>query len=79
MQPVIKIQKDFFETEASMELPTDIGQLNEILKGIKSTGKMQVQYNQGSVQGVNITMHTKIPEAQASEIRSLLKIGDKIV
>lgn len=79
MEPKIKIQKDFFNTEASMELPTDIGQLSEILRAIKTTGKMVVQYNQGSVQGVNISQNAKIPDSMAAEIRSMLKIGEKIL
>lgn len=79
MKPEIKIQKDFFNTEASMELPTDIGQLSEILKAIKTTGKMVIQYNQGSVQGVNISQNTKIPDALAAEIRTMLNIGEKIL
>lgn len=79
MEPKIKIQKDLFNTEASMELPTNIGQLSEILQAIKTTGKMVVQYNQGSVQGINISQIHKIPEALAAEIRAKLQIGAKIL
>jgi hypothetical protein len=79
MKPEIKIQRDFYLTEASIELPTDIGQLSEILKATKTTGKLVIQYNQGSVQGVNVEQRTKISDAQAAEIRPLLEIGEKIL
>ena len=79
MEPKIKIQKDYYLTEASIELPADVEQLNEILKATKTTGKMVIQYNQGSVQGVNIEQRTKIPDAQAAEIRPALAIGEKIL
>ena len=79
MKPEIKIQKDFYLTEASIELPTDIGQLSEILKAIKTTGKLVIQYNQGSVQGVNVEQRTKISDDQSTEIRPLLDLGEKIL
>ncbi len=79
MEPKIKIQKDYYLTEASIELPADVEQLNEILKATKTTGKMVIQYNQGSVQGVNIEQRTKISDAQAAEIRPALAIGEKIL
>jgi hypothetical protein len=66
-------------TEASIELPVDVEQLNEILKVTKTTGKMVIQYNQGSVQGVNIEQRTKISDAQAAEIRPALDIGEKVL
>jgi len=79
MKPEIKFQKDYYLTEVSIALPTEIGPLNEILKATGTTGKMIVQYNQGSVQGVNIEQRTKISEAKANEIRPLLEIGEKIL
>jgi hypothetical protein len=79
MEPKIKIQKDYYLTEASIELPVDVEQLNEILKVTKTTGKMVIQYNQGSVQGVNIEQRTKISDAQAAEIRPALDIGEKVL
>jgi hypothetical protein len=79
MEPKIKIQKDYYLTEVSMELPAEIGQLNEMLKAMKTTGKLVIQYNQGSVQGVNIEQRTRISDAQASEIRPALDIDEKIL
>jgi hypothetical protein len=73
----IKVQKDYYLTEVSVELPTDVAQLDELLKATKTNGKLVVQYNQGSIQGVNIEQRTKIPDAASTEIRPLLGIGEK--
>jgi hypothetical protein len=79
MKPEIKIQKDYYLTEVSIGLPTDIGQLGEILKATKASAKLVILYNQGSVLGVNIEQRTKISEVKAAEIRPLLEIGEKIL
>ena len=79
MQPKIKTQKDFFVTECSIETPTDLNQLDEILRALKSTGKSVVTYNQGGVQGISVEQKTKISEAQAEEIRRILNIDEKIL
>jgi hypothetical protein len=75
----IKVQKDYYQTEVSVELPADIQQVNELLQATGTTGKMVVQYNQGSVQGVNLEQRTKITEAQAEEIRKILDVGETIL
>ena len=76
MKPKIKIQKDYYLTEVSIDLPANIGEIDELLKAIKTTGKTVIQYNQGSVQGINIEQRTKIPDLVAAEIRQLLGIGE---
>jgi len=76
MKPKIKIQKDYYLTEVSIDLPANIGEIDELLKAIKTTGKTVIQYNQGSVQGINIEQRTKIPDSVAAEIRQLLGIGE---
>lgn len=75
----IKVQKDYYLTEVSIDLPSDPGELDDLLKAIKTTGKIVTQYNQGSVQGINIEQRTKIPESVSSEIRRLLGIGETIL
>ena len=75
----IKVQKDYYLTEVSIELPTNVSQVDEVLKATKTNGKMVIQYNQGNVQGVNVEQLTKISESQANEIRALLGIGEKIL
>jgi len=75
----IKVQKDYYLTEVSVELPADIQQSDELLQATRTTGKMVVQYNQGSVQGVNLEQRTKISDAQAEEIRKILDVGETIL
>lgn len=72
----IKVQRDYYLTEVSIELPTDVQQVDALMKATKTNGKMVVQYNQGSVQGVNVEQRTKIPDSKASEIRALLGVGE---
>lgn len=79
MKPKIKVQKDYYLTEVSIELPADPTELDELLKAIKTTGKTVTQYNQGSVQGINIEQRTRIPESVAAEIRRLLGIGEAVL
>ena len=79
MQELIKVQKDYYLTEVSLNLPSTVEQMHGVLKANKTNGKMLVQYNQGSLQCVNIEQRTKITEAQAAKIRELLQIGEKVL
>lgn len=78
-QEPIKVQKDYFLTEVSLNLPANIAQMHALLQETKTNGKLVVQYNQGSVQGVNIEQRTKISDAQATKIRALLEIDEKVL
>ena len=62
----IKVQKDFLRTEASVELPADVSQVDELLKATKTNGKMVVLYNQGFIQGINIEQYEKLSDAKSS-------------
>jgi hypothetical protein len=72
----IKVQKDYLLTEASIELPAQVSQIDEILKASKSNGKMIVLYNEGCVQGINIEQRSKLSEPQSAKVREILKIDD---
>jgi|WetSurMetagenome_2_1015567.scaffolds.fasta_scaffold318695_1 hypothetical protein len=75
----IKVQKDYLMTEASIDLPVCVSEVDELLKAIKTTGKMVVQYNRGSIQGINVEQRATVPEQTATEIRGLLDINTKIL
>ena len=75
----IKVQKDYYQTEVSLDLPADVAKVDQLLKLTRTNGKMVVLYNQGSIQGINIEQRTKISETQANEIRPLLQIGEKLL
>lgn len=75
----IKVQKNYYLSEVTMELPTNLGELEDQLKATKSTCRIVSLYNQGGVLGVNVEQRTKIPEAVDDEVRRLLGIDSKIL
>jgi hypothetical protein len=75
----IKVQKNYYLSEVTMELPTDLGALDDLLKATKASGRIVSLYNQGGVLGVNVEQRTKIPEAVDDEVRRLLGIDSKIL
>lgn len=75
----MKTQRDHYLTEAVIELPSNVGQVDELLRAVKTTGKMTVIYNDGGVIGINVEQKTKISEAKAAELRPLLDIQEKIL
>jgi hypothetical protein len=74
-----KVQRDYLLTEASISLPVDVSQVDEILKASKTSGRMVVVYNQGAVQGINVEQKTKVSDLQSTKIRSLLAIEDQVL
>jgi small ligand-binding sensory domain FIST len=79
MEPKIVAQKDYYVTEVTVALPTDVAQLNDLLQALKTNGKMVVQYNHGPILGVNIEQRLKVPETVSSEIRRILGIDAKVL
>lgn len=73
----IKIQRDVLRTEATIELPAQVAEVDELLRATKTDGKLIVLYNKGYIQGINIEQNEKIPETKTSQIRTILKLGDK--
>ena len=75
----IKAQKDYFRTDVTVDLPVEVSEVDQVLRAIKTSGKMVVLYNNGFIQGINVEQNTKINENQSTEIRKLLAIGDEKV
>ncbi len=75
----IKVQKDQLRTEASIELPAQVSEVDELLRAAKTDGKMIVLYNNGYIQGINIEQNTKIAESKTAKIRALLEVDDKVL
>ena len=75
----IKVQKDYYRTEVSIDLPSNVSELDEVLRATKTNGKMVVLYNQGVIQGINVEQNTKIAESATAQIKDLLGIGEKII
>lgn len=73
----IKTQKDVLRTEASMTLPSDLNELDQMMRASKATGKIIVVYNQGGVLGVNVEQNTRIPTKVSDEVRQLVNVGTR--
>jgi hypothetical protein len=73
----ITVQKDYLRTEASLALPVQVSEVDELLRATKTNGKMVVLYNEGHIQGVNIEQNTKITSAKSAEVRAILEVADK--
>lgn len=73
----IKVQKDYYLTEVSVGLPTNVSEVDQLLKLTKANGKMVVLYNGGAIQGINVEQKTKLTESKSIEIRGALGIETK--
>lgn len=75
----VKVQKDHYLTEVSVEVPADVSQVDELLKATKTTGKMIVLYNRGGVQAINIEQKTMINTKDGDQIKKILGIEEKLL
>jgi hypothetical protein len=73
----VSVQRDYLRTEASISLPAQVSEVDELLRATKTNGKMVVLYNKGYIQGINIEQNEKMSDAKSVEVRTLLKVGDK--
>ena len=73
----IKAQANYYETEASLELPVNVGQVHDLLIAMKTTGKMVILYNNGYVQGINLQQREKISAISDPKIKNILGLGEK--
>jgi hypothetical protein len=71
-----KVQKDIYLTEVSIELPSSVAEIDEVLRASKSTGKLVVLYNNGLHAAINVEQKTKINDAKSEQMRALLAIPD---
>jgi hypothetical protein len=74
-----KTQRDYLRTEATIELPADVSQVDELLRAAKTDGKMIVLYNKGYVQGINVEQNTKLSDVKSAQIRKMLEVEDKVL
>lgn len=71
----IKGQKSYYLTEVSIDIPANVADVDELVKGLKTNGKMIVVYSGGSTQGINIEQRTPITNDSIDEkIRALIGI-----
>ncbi len=75
----VRTQKDYLKTEATIDLPANVSEVDELLRATKTTGKMVVLYNKGYIGGINIEQNSKIPDGKSATIREILNVEDKDV
>lgn len=75
----IKSQVDHFLTDVVVEMPADVKDVHEQLRGMKTCGDMKIVYNQGGVIGIAFMQKTKLTEAQSDKFRKELGISTKII
>ncbi len=74
----VKATRSYYVTEVSIDLPSDVTDIDALLKELRANGKMVVVYSGGGTQGVNVEQRTHIPNgAVDDQIRDLLKLGTK--
>jgi hypothetical protein len=74
-----KIQRDYLLTESNINLPANVADVDEMLRGTKSTARMVVMYNQGVLAAINVEQRAKMGEKESTEVRSLLGIKDELL
>lgn len=67
----IKKQTDHLLTEAVVEMPATVDDVNEFLRSAGATAQLKVLYNEGGIIGISFDQKTKLSEAKATEIRKI--------
>ena len=70
----IKTQKDYLVTEVAIELPSDLNELEYLLKASRGTGRIVATYQLGGVQWINVEQRKQIPERVAQKVRELVGV-----
>jgi hypothetical protein len=73
----IKVQRDYLRTEATIELPAHVADVDELLRATKTNGKLVILYNEGHIQGINIEQNTKLTGDKSAEVRAIVDVADK--
>jgi hypothetical protein len=75
----VKVQRDYLKTEVSLDLPGSVAEADEIMRAMKSNGKMIVLYNGGHVAGINLEQNTKLSDGQSGKVRQLIAVKDEVL
>ena len=62
----IKSQKDSLTTDVVIDLPTNLNEIDQLMRSSKATGRVVATYNQGGLLGVNVG-------AEATHVRSAFR------
>jgi hypothetical protein len=67
-------QKDYLVTEVNIALPSDLNELDTVMKAARGTGRIVATYQQGGVYGINLEQRTRIREGVADQVRKLVGV-----
>lgn len=70
----VLIQKDYLKAEATIDPRTDVSELHDLLRAMKTNARLVVLYCGGAVQAINVEQNSKISDAKSTEVRDLLEI-----
>lgn len=73
----IKSQKDCLSTKVSIELPTDLNELDKLMRISKATGHITASYSSGGLMGVSIEQNKHISEKISEKVRDIVGVGTK--
>lgn len=73
----IKSQKDSLTTDVAVDLPTDLNEIDQLMRLSKATGTVTATYNQGGVLAVNIKQNKHISEKLSSDVRKIVGVGTR--
>jgi hypothetical protein len=73
-EEVILRNADLFITHSTFKSDISLDKLKTYLRARKATGEIRVLLNQGGIQQVLVTEHTKLTPAERDEVRRILEM-----
>jgi hypothetical protein len=73
----IKSQKDSLSTKVNIAVPTDLNELDTLMRASKATGHIVATYSSGGLMGVCIEQNKHISEKVSEEVRKIVGVVSK--
>ena len=77
MPITIKSQKDSLSTKVNIGLPTNLNDLDTLMRTSKATGSIVATYSTGGLMGVCIEQNKHIPEKISDQVREIVGITNR--
>lgn len=76
----IKSQTDYYVTEVTFESPVDLREVQEVIRGARSSAKITGIYNNGGTIGVSVEQKTRVHDKESvKRIREILGIESEMI
>jgi hypothetical protein len=73
----IKSQQDYLLTEANIELPCELSEVDYLMRTIRGSGRIVAQYSEGGLLGINVEQRSKIRAHVSDKVRALIGVESK--